>query len=73
MKILKSERRGDMLVVTTDNILRPIFVYPIDKFSSKDELLQEISLSIAFETKRTVLSNNNIISLSSDLGVVLNA
>lgn len=56
-----------MLEVTTNNLARPIFVYPNDKFKSRAALLKEIQKSIDAETKRLVRAQTRQHNLEVDL------
>lgn len=52
MRIISYLVRGKTLIVTTDNLDRPEFAYPLDRFHSVEALENEINKSIEFEAWR---------------------
>lgn len=67
VKILNHHIKGNMIVVETDNIDRPTFVYFADKFSSLKELEAEIDKSINLQKKRSQSKSLKIQKLEEEL------
>ena len=67
MKIVGYSISNDMIRVITDNLSRPEFVYPSDKFDSMDELRVEIEKSIALEAKRKAVKSEKTDKLAVSL------
>ncbi len=56
-----------MIVITTDNLGRPEFVYPRKRFSTKDALVSEINKSIKNENKKKITIQNTKDNLEMEL------
>lgn len=76
MKILSYVERADKnLVVTTDNVDMPVFVYPIDKFKKLEDLKREINKKISLMNKQKTQEEAKRTTLKTELDteVVKNA
>jgi len=52
MKISSYKVDKDMITINTDSVVMPVCVYPLDKFSTKSELLAEISAKVSEVDKK---------------------
>ena len=67
LKIIKTELKGDMIKIKTNDKDRPDFVYFADKFPDKASLLKEIEKSLAISSKKKEKKNKKIKKLEEEL------
>ena len=67
MKILSYKIEDGMIKVTTNNKDRPKFVYFVDKFATKAQLVAEIEKSILLEEKKTKIKKEKKDKLEKEL------
>lgn len=64
MNVESIERRGEYVHVRIIGVERT-FVYPVNKFSSKDALLKEIASSMQLDEKRTTRKSTKFTKLKN--------
>jgi hypothetical protein len=67
MNILSIQRNNKYIKVLTDNVSRPEFAYPADKFDNIEDLEAEINRSIAQEAARETKRQEKVDKINADL------